>query len=258
MTIMELDSTSISTTVQVYDDDGLPITGLVAATFPAVAWKRAGASPAIAISLSDLASIVTAYTSGGLKEISNGRYRLDLPNTLWSSASYVSVWGEASGQHMLPLEFDVKSTVLFAGDLSDIAGALNGSTITPNTLFDDESEELNVKRTDDYTSNTDQEITFTATGFPEFPADSVYFRASRNGTLIFDAVLCETAVLSATEQTVTLELTRDQIVLLNYGAIDDYRFRCTYVENTADPEDPDNGEYRTIRWGKIDVERVGA
>jgi hypothetical protein len=150
-----------------------------------------------------------------------------------------------------------------AGDIigniiEDMEGAFPSSSITVTTNFNDESEELNVKRTDDYTSNTDQEITFNAIDFPEFPADSVYFRASRNGVLLFAEVLCETAVVNGTTQSVTLELTRDQVVLMNYGAVDDYRFRATYVENTAPPEDPDNGEYRTVRWGKLNVERVGA
>jgi hypothetical protein len=131
-----------------------------------------------------------------------------------------------------------------------------GSSIEVVSNFDDESEELTVKKTDDYNDNTGQEITFNAVGFETFPADSVYFRASRNGSLIFDPILCTTAVVDATTQSVTLHLTRTELAELRYGALDDYRFRCTYVENTAEAPD-DNGEYRTIRHGKINVEQVG-
>ena len=75
---------------------------------------------------------------------------------------------------------------------------------------------------------------------------------------IAEAIIGQIYPAAILARLVTLELTHNQVGLLNYGAVDDYRFRATYVENTADPEDPDNGEYRTVRWGKLNVERVGA
>jgi hypothetical protein len=248
-------ATSQSVDVSVYDDDGLPVTGLVAATFPTVKYSKAGANADATITLVDLALITTTWTSGGVKERGEGVYRLDVPNAAFSTEAKVKIRGEDTDKRVV-------SSLLIVGEIDAIADAVGlaftGSSITVETNFNDESEELNLKRTDDYTSNTDQVITFTATGFETFPTDSVYFRASRNGTLLFAEVLCETAVLSATEQSVTLELTRDQVVLMNYGAVDDYRFRCTYVENTEIDPLLDNGEYRTVRWGKLNVERVGA
>ncbi len=71
--------TNISLDVQIVDDTGLPVTGLVAATFPTV--KRSSGTGADAtITLSDLTALTDAHSDGGVKERGEGVYRLDLPD----------------------------------------------------------------------------------------------------------------------------------------------------------------------------------
>lgn len=255
MMIVATGTTGLKGLCQLVDDAGLPSSPINSGSLPDLKLMITGQDP-IDVTAVDLASADDAFTAGGVFELGNGFFLFHYPNETASLAGTMAqLTGESGGQHVIasPIQVGVE------GDIADeVESRFAGSSITTETNFNDESEELNIKRTDDYTSNTGQRITFIATGFVEFPTDSVYFRASRNGVLLFAEVLCETAVLSPTTQSVTMELTRDQIVLMAYGAVDDYRFRATYVENTAPPEDPDNGEYRTIRWGKLNVERVGA
>lgn len=99
-------ATSKSIDIKVYDDDGLPVTGLVAATMPTVKYSLAGANADATISLTDLATIGTAWSSGGLKERGEGVYRLDLPNAALTTAGIVTVRGEATGKRVVcePIE----------------------------------------------------------------------------------------------------------------------------------------------------------
>ena len=100
--------TSKSLTIQIVDDSGLAVTGLVAATFPSLSYQVAGPNAAVAFpALSDLAAITTAYSSGGVKELSGGYYRLDVPDAAWASAGKVRIIGEASGKHVLVETIDV-------------------------------------------------------------------------------------------------------------------------------------------------------
>lgn len=94
--------TSKSLTVLIVDDSGLPVTGLVAATFPSVSYQVAGPNAAVAFpALSDLATITTAWAAGGVKELSVGEYRLDCPDAMFTAAGKVKVFAEAAGKHLL-------------------------------------------------------------------------------------------------------------------------------------------------------------
>lgn len=93
-------ATSQSITIQIVDDSGLAVTGLVANTFPSVYYQRV-AEAAVSISLSDLALITSTYSSGGVKETNGGYYRLDIPDAAFVTASKVRITGEASGKHLL-------------------------------------------------------------------------------------------------------------------------------------------------------------
>ncbi len=99
---------SKSLTVQIVDDSGLPVTGLLAATFPSVFYQIAGPNAAVAFpALSDLALITTAWLAGGVKELSGGEYRLDAPDAMFAAAGKVKVYAEASGKHLLLEIIDV-------------------------------------------------------------------------------------------------------------------------------------------------------
>lgn len=103
--------TSKSVVIQVVDDSGLAVPALVAATMPAIYYWIAGANAGVAITLSDLSTITTAWASGGVKEIDAthlaGYYRLDVPDAAWSAAGKVKIGGEASGKHVLCEVVDV-------------------------------------------------------------------------------------------------------------------------------------------------------
>ena len=112
--IVSVGATGVSVDVQIVDDSGLPVTGLAAPSFPAVAYSLAGANADVAVSLSDLATITTAWSSGGVKERGNGVYRLDLPNATFTVAGEIKVRGESSGKHLLAPWIDVGPAVVVA------------------------------------------------------------------------------------------------------------------------------------------------
>lgn len=93
--------TSKSLDVVVVDDAGLPVTGLLAATFPVVKYSLAGPNADAVIALADLATFATAWTSGGVKERGEGVYRLDLPNAAIATAGSVRVRGEATNKRVI-------------------------------------------------------------------------------------------------------------------------------------------------------------
>lgn len=117
--------------VQITDDQGLGVTGLVAATFPAVHLQRAGEA-AISVTLADLAAEDSAWSSGGLKELSSagGWYRLDAPDSLAATANECArLVGEASGKHLFcePVQVEYVQTNLvqiLSSTLTGITGRL--------------------------------------------------------------------------------------------------------------------------------------
>lgn len=122
-------ATSISIDVGVYDDTGLPVTGLVAATLPAIYWTLSGNTASTSITLSDLVAITTAYSSGGVKERagSAGIYRLDLPNAALTSAGDVRIYGEASGKHLV-------CEAITVGNIASNAVQMSGTALTARDI----------------------------------------------------------------------------------------------------------------------------
>jgi hypothetical protein len=121
----DIGSVSQSVDLQIVDDDGLPVSGLVAATFPDLAWSRAGAHASVAFpALTDLALITTEWAAGGVKERSGGRYRVDLPNAIFAAAGVVQIVGEVTGKHVIIGALEVADLLTAAG----VASAL-GSPI---------------------------------------------------------------------------------------------------------------------------------
>lgn len=99
--IYRIGEVSKSVDVLIVDDSGLPVTGLVAATFPTVKWSRAGANSDNTLTLNDLALITTSWISGGVKERGEGVYRIDLTNSIFAAEGKVRLRGEASGKHLI-------------------------------------------------------------------------------------------------------------------------------------------------------------
>lgn len=93
-------ATDTSLDIRVVDDDGLPVTGLVAATMPPVVMSK-GSGADISVSLVDLAALTTSHTDGGIKERGGGVYRFDPPDTIASTAKIVLIRGDATGKRLL-------------------------------------------------------------------------------------------------------------------------------------------------------------
>lgn len=94
-------TTSVSLIVRIIDDSRVPVTGLVAATFPPTYYLRAGQIP-IQMTLSDLSGAADNFlVEGAVYELGGGYYRLDVPNSAFSAVSHsVVIYGEASGKHL--------------------------------------------------------------------------------------------------------------------------------------------------------------
>jgi hypothetical protein len=131
--IFPVGATSQSITIQIVDDSGQPVTGLVAATFPTLNYCLEGPNANVAFpALSDLAAITTAYSSGGVKERVNGYYRLDVPNGVFTTAGQVRIMGEATGKRVLVAPIDVGASVLLsagtgAGQLDFTSGVVKSN-----------------------------------------------------------------------------------------------------------------------------------
>ena len=109
-------STSQSLDVQVTDDLGLPVTGLIAATFPPLTYSRAGANADVAFpALTDLAAITSPFAAGGLKERGEGIYRLDVPNAIFAVAGTVRIRGEQADKRLLYALLAVDSQAVGSG-----------------------------------------------------------------------------------------------------------------------------------------------
>lgn len=110
--IIDSGATSQSIDIQIVDDTGLPVTGLVAATFPTLKYSIAGPNADVTFpTLSDLASLTTAYASGGVRERGEGVYRVDCPNAMFAAAGRVKVRGEATGKRVIVDMIDVAPPV---------------------------------------------------------------------------------------------------------------------------------------------------
>lgn len=94
----------VSYIVQVVDDAGVPVTGLVAAGFPALYGLRTGEAAIAFGSLSNLASVSATHADGGVKEISGppGYYRVDGPDSLVASETMqLHIVGEAADKRVI-------------------------------------------------------------------------------------------------------------------------------------------------------------
>lgn len=112
---------------------GAALTGKAAADFT-LTYRRDGAN--VPIVLSDLAELTTAHTDGGVKEVGNGEYRLDLPDAaVAAGADQVSVQGTVAGGVVLgyPIPLTTNSgTGVYActWTVNDGSTALEGATVS--------------------------------------------------------------------------------------------------------------------------------
>jgi hypothetical protein len=92
-------STSRSVALDIIDStDGTPETGVVFNTSGIDLWYRREGAVRTAITEATLAALTTAWSSGGFLHVSDGAYRLDVPDAAFAtSANYVDIGGTVTG-----------------------------------------------------------------------------------------------------------------------------------------------------------------
>lgn len=92
-------STDRSVTVRIIDStDGTPETGVVFNTSGIDLWYRREGATRTAITEATLAALTTAHSDGGFLHVSDGVYRLDLPDAAFATgANYVDFGGTVTG-----------------------------------------------------------------------------------------------------------------------------------------------------------------
>ena len=93
-------STNVSIPIYCRTTGGSAVTGKVAADF-SLSYRRDAGS--VALSLVDLAAIDSEHEPGGIIEVGDGEYRLDLPDAaVAAGALQMSVTGTVAGGELLP------------------------------------------------------------------------------------------------------------------------------------------------------------
>jgi hypothetical protein len=96
-------STDQSTVVRILNTSGIPQTDITSATDGlAISYRRTGGL-VVPISLSDLSAADDAHTDGGFIHLSDGLYRVDLPDAACASgATSVTITGTATSRVIIP------------------------------------------------------------------------------------------------------------------------------------------------------------
>lgn len=125
--IVKKGSTDRSVTLRIVDStDGTPETGVVYNTGGIDLWYRRESSAKVSITEASLSALTDAHSDGGVLHISDGYYRLDLPDAAFATgANHVDFGGTVTG--MVVIGGRVK---LVNVDLEDTVRA--GLTALPN------------------------------------------------------------------------------------------------------------------------------
>lgn len=109
-----------SVRLQIVDStDGTPETGVVFNSAGIDLWYRRQGGAVVSITEATLAALTTAHTDGGFLHISNGLYRLDLPDAAFASgADYVEFGGTVTGMIVIPGMVQLVSPTSFARNVA--------------------------------------------------------------------------------------------------------------------------------------------
>ena len=124
-------STNVSINVVIVDDtDGTPETGVVYNTSGIDMWYRREGAAKSSITEATLAALTTAHTDGGFLHISNGVYRLDVPDAAFATGvDGVQIGGTVTGMVVFAPYVELTDV-----DLYD--GVRGGMTALPNAAAD--------------------------------------------------------------------------------------------------------------------------
>ena len=123
---------NVSIDIRAMTSAGAALTGKVAADF--TIWYRLDGAK-VAIALSDLAELTTIHTDGGIKEIGDGWYRLDLPDLATAvGVNRVAIGGSVAGGvvlsapvTLLPFEADADRATAIDRIATMAAGDVTGA-----------------------------------------------------------------------------------------------------------------------------------
>lgn len=139
--IVKKGSTSRAVTLRIVDStDGTPETGVVFNTSGIDLWYRRELSARTAITEATLAALTTAWASGGFLHISDGEYRLDVPDAAFATgAQHVDIGGTVTGMIVIGgrvrlVDYDPEDTVrLGLTSLPNAAAAATGGLYVRGT-----------------------------------------------------------------------------------------------------------------------------
>lgn len=121
-------STDVSTVIRIIDStDGSPETGVTSATAGLALWYRREGGTVVALTESDLAQTDSAHADGGMIHLSDGLYRVDLPDAaVAAGAGGVTVGGTVTGMIVIPSYHAIDAP-------SDVRKWLGTACATPTT-----------------------------------------------------------------------------------------------------------------------------
>lgn len=118
------DSTDVSTELRAVTAAGTPLEGKVAADF--ALWYRRDFDR-VDLVLSDIADLADPHTDGGVKEIGDGWYRLDLPDAAFANgANRVAIGGSVAGGIVISAPIGIEPVPEAIGALSVTITVVDG------------------------------------------------------------------------------------------------------------------------------------
>ena len=132
-------TTNQSINLRIVDStDGTPETGVVYNTSGIDLWYRREGAAKVSITEATLAALTTAHTDGGFLTISDGWYRLDVPDLAFASgASGVQIGGTVTGMVVMAPYVELTTSVAQTGDNYARLGAPAGASIAADLLVID-------------------------------------------------------------------------------------------------------------------------
>lgn len=133
-TSIKAGTVSVSIPVKlVVESTGAGVTGIVAAGIVASYWRQGGLE--VAITESDLAALDSVYASGGWFEVSNGIYRLDVPDAAFATgADWVKIIVAETGSQPFEITIALPTHAALAADILDTIIETEGSYTVQQAL----------------------------------------------------------------------------------------------------------------------------
>ena len=101
-------STNVSIRLRIIDSsDGTPETGVTSATSGLDLWYQKEGAAKVSLTESDLSALTDAHSDGGILHISDGYYRVDVPDAAFTGADSVIVGGTVTGMIVIGNEIQI-------------------------------------------------------------------------------------------------------------------------------------------------------